>query len=305
MPDIYLSIPFTSTRIIKRSDLNMFRFLNDPVLHPGSLGLLRAGTGCLLALNALLLWPDAGVMYAHDGLVDLKLLELQQYDYGIAIENISRWMAGRLPIGGDTVVRMVLGLYLFLAVLFAYGWRARWTGLGLLVLHTSWHTAVPHWSYGVDHVAATALVYSLVAPFPQSAYARPILRLLQLHLCVVYFFGGLGKLLGSTWHNGEALLKALAQPYHFHRPVVAEYLAGHPMILTAIGWAVILLEMGYPVMVWMYRTRLYGLWAVVILHIAIALLLGLFQFAAWMILLNITAFQTSDHQPHFTPSTVR
>ena len=35
-------------------------------------------------------------------------------------------------------------------------------------------------------------------------------RLMQIHLCVIYFFAGAGKLLGETWWNGEALWGAFA-----------------------------------------------------------------------------------------------
>src|SRR5437762_14164315 len=37
-------------------------------------------------------------------------------------------------------------------------------------------------------------------------------RVLQLHLCVIYFFSGLTKLLGSGWWNGESLWRALTRP---------------------------------------------------------------------------------------------
>ena len=37
-------------------------------------------------------------------------------------------------------------------------------------------------------------------------------RVLQVHLCFVYFFGGLAKLLGSGWWNGSNLWRSLIRP---------------------------------------------------------------------------------------------
>ena len=37
-------------------------------------------------------------------------------------------------------------------------------------------------------------------------------RVLQMHLCLVYLFGGLAKLLGSGWWNGANLWRSLTRP---------------------------------------------------------------------------------------------
>ncbi|MFT3883817.1 MAG: hypothetical protein QM703_29820 [Gemmatales bacterium] len=38
------------------------------------------------------------------------------------------------------------------------------------------------------------------------------LRLIQIHMCIVYFISGLAKLQGSTWWNGSATWLTMNSP---------------------------------------------------------------------------------------------
>src|SRR4029453_17148547 len=39
---------------------------------------------------------------------------------------------------------------------------------------------------------------------PPSTWANVSIRLIQIHMCIIYFFSGLGKLQGETWWSGDA-----------------------------------------------------------------------------------------------------
>ena len=82
-------------------------------------------------------------------------------------------------------------------------------------------------SYGVDNFTSIGLFYLMLSPLPdhlaldsrwrkwppKNAQLQSFWqRVLQLHLCVIYFFSGLTKLLGSGWWNGESLWRALTRP---------------------------------------------------------------------------------------------
>src|SRR2546429_3093971 len=82
-------------------------------------------------------------------------------------------------------------------------------------------------SYGVDNFMTIGLFYLMLSPLPDRysldwrlRKARPrnpqLLgfwhRVLQLHLCLIYFFRGLTKCLGSGWWDGSNVWRALTRP---------------------------------------------------------------------------------------------
>ena len=61
-------------------------------------------------------------------------------------------------------------------------------------------------------------------------------------------------------------------------------------VLPLIGIAICVLETGYPLFIWLKRTRLMWLAGILTMHIAIGLAMGLYLFALVMIVLNLAAF---------------
>jgi uncharacterized membrane protein YphA (DoxX/SURF4 family) len=82
-------------------------------------------------------------------------------------------------------------------------------------------------AYGVDNLVTIGFFYLMLSPLPDRLalewrWRRPrpqdrrllhfFRRVLQLHLCLIYFFGGLTKALGVGWWNGTNLWRALTRP---------------------------------------------------------------------------------------------
>jgi Vitamin K-dependent gamma-carboxylase len=113
-------------------------------------------------------------------------------------------------------------------------------------------------------------------------------RVLQLHLCVIYFFSGLTKLLGTGWWNGESLWRALTRPPFDMVP--SEVLIHGRYLFIPLGLGICLLETSYPIFIWPRRTRLIWLVGIIAMHGAIAALMGLYLFGFIMAVLNVAAF---------------
>ncbi len=182
-------------------------------------------------------------------------------------------------------------------------------------------------SYGVDNFMTIALFYLMLSPLPDryaleprwrkslrkdrqwnrrapsdmdGRAARPSererasqllgfwRRVLQLHLCLIYFFSGLTKALGSGWWNGSNLWRALIRPPF--SIIAPEVLVRWKYLLPIAGVFICLLEIGYPFFIWHRRTR--GIWLACIcgMHVAIGMTMGMYLFALVMIILNIAAF---------------
>jgi predicted DCC family thiol-disulfide oxidoreductase YuxK len=127
-------------------------------------------------------------------------------------------------------------------------------------------------------------------PTPSVA-ANLSLRLIQLHLCLMYGMAGLAKLQSPNWWDGSAF--ALLLGYAEFRPVDFTWLAAFPFLLMALTHLSIFLEVGYPALVWVRPLRPLLIALTIGLHLGIMLMMGLYEFAAGMIIANISFFSAA------------
>jgi hypothetical protein len=161
-------------------------------------------------------------------------------------------------------------------------------------------------SYGVDNFMTIGLFYLMLSPLPdrysldwqlqELRLKNPHFlgfwrRVLQLHLCVIYFFSGFTKCLGSGWWNGSNLWRALISPPS--NIIAPELLVKLKYLFPVAGVFICILETGYPFLIWGRRTRKIWLICICGMHIAIGLTMGMYLFALIMIVLNVAAFGPS------------
>jgi hypothetical protein len=158
-------------------------------------------------------------------------------------------------------------------------------------------------SYGLDNFITIGLFYLMLSPLPdrysldwQVRKSRPrdpqLLgfwrRVLQLHLCLIYFFSGLTKCLGSGWWNGSNIWRALIRPPF--NVIDPEILVRWRYLFPVAGIFICLLEIGYPFLIWNSKTRKIWLICICGMHLGIGLMMGMYLFALIMIVLNVAAF---------------
>ncbi len=158
-------------------------------------------------------------------------------------------------------------------------------------------------SYGADNLTTIGLFYLMIAPFPDpwsldrwrfhrnTRDARLLgfhRRVLQLHLCLIYFFGGLTKCIGAGWWNGNNLWRSLTIPPFDVLPI--HWVASFGFLLPVAGIAICLLEVTYPFLIWWRPVRKTVLVVICAMHLGIALMMGMVLFGAIMIILNLAAF---------------
>src|SRR5690606_25680258 len=131
-------------------------------------------------LSGIALWPDLQLLYGHANLVDHQLLAPSQNDV----------LFFRTVGYGHLIV------YLLLCVALVVGFYSQWAAMGLCIVHHGIFIAQPAFSYGFDYLAASAIFCCFWFPVDRrhSSWATPCLRVLQFHLCLIYFFGGFEKL---------------------------------------------------------------------------------------------------------------
>jgi hypothetical protein len=167
-------------------------------------------------------------------------------------------------------------------------------------------------SYGADNLTTIGLFYLMIAPWPgpwsidrvllQRAASAPRLlgfhrRVLQLHLCLIYFFAGLTKCLGSGWWDGTNIWRSLTIPPFDLLPI--HWVASLGALLPAAGMAICLLEVTYPFLIWRRSLRRPALFAICAMHLGIAMMMGMILFGAIMIILNLAAFWPDEESAKF------
>ncbi len=140
-------------------------------------------------------------------------------------------------------------------------------------------------------------------PPPPSVTANVAIRLLQVHLCIIYCMAGLSKLEGSAWWNGTALWGVLANfefaPMNWHvYNWILRTLGGNQLlfeiVMTGGVYFTLAFELLYAVLIWRPTTRWLILSMAIILHGVIGLFMGLQTFALMMLVLNMAFLRSEE-----------
>jgi hypothetical protein len=116
----------------------------------------------------------------------------------------------------------------------------------------------------------------VVAPIEPSARANLALRLVQVHLCVIYVFACLSKLQGESWWNGTAIWQAVSNLEYQSRDVT--WLAWYPWLVNLLTHATIAWEMTFWALVWRPKLRPFVLAAGTAIHLGIGAFMGMWTF---------------------------
>jgi hypothetical protein len=208
-----------------------------------------------------------------------------------------------LGLSEKTALYWLWTILMLTALLVVVGIFCRATSIVTWLLYVCTAKSAEMLSYGVDNFTIIGLFYLAIAPLPDAwsldAQWRRIpmrsaslyglhRRVLQLHMCIIYFFGGIAKCAGRGWWNGTSLWRALTRaPFDVVPP---EILIRGAFFLPLLGILVCVIEATYPIFIWPEKTRLPWFVGIVAMHVAIALLMGMYLFAGIMIVLNLAAF---------------
>lgn len=250
-------------------------------------GWLAGSISLLYGSNGLVPWSISS------GIVDAYMPQLS-------------WLQPLVKVTGmpaDAWVYILMGVYLFSLGLLLVGKFTRYAAFVAWALQFTFINTGFMGAYGVETFMHIALFYCIIMPvgevFSWDTFSRPAapvatewntlsIRVLQLHLCVVYIASGAEKAMGIQWWNGEAIWQTLMQGQFARFDM--RWMANYPLLAKVIGWGTLLLETGYPFFIWWRRTRPYGYLAIVLMHMGIAVFMGLQLFSGIMIIFNTAAF---------------
>lgn len=263
------------------------------------LEMIRIGLGFLMLFNYGLYDPaDIITLYGDAGLVSRNVVpEISQFNfYSLFILCEEPWQL------------LTLHYFLLLVFLsFCIGWQTRWIKWLVFFGHLAYMNRNPFASYGVDAVLVTLLFLLCIAPvgsalsldrlrkmkkhrirngeegsiaLPTSQIGFACQRLIQFQMVIIYFSSGIEKLQGKMWWQGEAPWYAMVNNSTAFLPV--GIFAEHFWIVNLMAYGTLLIEISYAFLIWGEKTRPYLLGAALFLHFGIAIMLGMYYFAAVM-----------------------
>jgi hypothetical protein len=176
--------------------------------------------------------------------------------------------------------------------------------------------------FGVDTMMNVMLLYFMIGPSGAAlsidrllarrwwgSETRPLVsagfvyRLLQIHLCIIYFVSGIAKLQGLSWWNGTAVWGVLAN-YEF-APMNSElyqttlrWLGQNQLLfdtfITGSGYLTLIFEIGYPFLIWRPSFRRLYLLGAIFLHGFIGVFMGLKTFSLMMLVFNMAFLRAEE-----------
>jgi CubicO group peptidase (beta-lactamase class C family) len=262
-----------------------------------SLAGLRIGLPLLLLVHLIWISNDLLSLHGSRGIIPWELTDLLRDPSVPGLPTLAKAL---LPLGltEPLAITLLLSGYAGSLLALALGFHTRLSAFLAWGLHLSLVTSGSASYYGVDQLANTFLFYLFLfpsgrawtfVPRPASALLEsriPVgcLRVMQVHLCVIYLAAGLDKAMGTQWWNGDAIWQAVSQPIFSTLDV--RWLAKHSYIPIVAGWGTLVVEIGYAFLIWPSRTR--KLWCILTMgfHLGTGVIMGLVFFSSVMILLT-------------------
>jgi predicted DCC family thiol-disulfide oxidoreductase YuxK len=192
---------------------------------------------------------------------------------------------------------------------FTVGWRTSWVKWIVLAGEISYDHRNLFLVYGVNRILCSLLFILCLAPIGRalsldrvrevraakrsdledvplyytSAWAGACTRLIQIQMATLFFYSAISKIRGNDWWNGNALWLVFSS-VDFYNPFLLDLFASHYWLVAVGTYAVLLIEIAFPFLIWQRLTRPYMLVAAIFLHILIGAFMGLFYFSFVMIM---------------------
>ncbi|MEM6345992.1 MAG: hypothetical protein AAF927_19010 [Bacteroidota bacterium] len=276
------------------------QFFFTPSKDQYSLPFLRIILAIILLAQTIATWGDFLTIYGQEGFIRGDIATAYISPLQLTSHHLTNWIQNAFGTGEMEALLALRNIYVGLIITLGLGLFTKPSAVLLWLLHLAFVKSAHYMSYGVDYIHTILLFYCIFFPVsekfaldrflfsPRRTNPLPYLRLLQLHMCVIYFFGGFGKAIGPNWWNGESIWKSINRP--MSTSFSFDWMADYAWIPLALGVSVIILELLYPIAIWIKGVKRFWLWGIVGMHLGIAVFMDLTFFAATMIMMNLVAF---------------
>jgi len=271
--------------------------------QPHTLALIRILTGTMLFYTHAVWSLDLMAFLGPDGWLPN---ELAREIHGTRVVWSYLWYF-ESPLVLGTLHLVALTIFIMLTV----GFYTRITSVLAWLITLAYCHRLTGAFFGLDQVNAMLAMYVMLGPsgavysvdrwlsqrragqggvpdrteVASSISANVAIRLIQLHMCVIYMFGGISKMRGESWWDGSAVWFAIAN--HEYQSLDITWLVRAPWLIALLSHVTVLWETFFCALVWPKRTRPIVLLMAVGVHGGIGLFLGMWTFGLVMLIANL------------------
>ncbi|MCA9119747.1 MAG: HTTM domain-containing protein [Planctomycetaceae bacterium] len=267
--------------------------------EPHTLGLLRILAGAMLLYTHLVWSKDLIAFLGPNSWIPREAsMELHQGTY--AWSHLWYFDSPVLLWAQHIVVLVVM-------LMFTVGLFTRVTSVLACLFTISYCHRLEGALFGLDQVNAMLSMYLMIGPcgavysvdrwlarrksakdLPRPAATTNgniSMRLIQVHMCIIYLFGGISKLRGDMWWDGTAVWYAISNLEY--QSLDMTWLVRYPWFIALLSHITVFWETFYCFLVWPRITRPIALGLAFCVHGGIALFLGMITFGTAMIIGNM------------------
>lgn len=263
---------------------------------PNTLGLMRIFVGLIVLYTHVTWGLQFSTFLGVNGLLPLEYRALL-FDSPFAWSHFD-WFTSNQSL----IVIHVLGLITI--TMFTLGIWTNWTSILTTLLIISYANRGTGANFGLDQISSFLCIYLAIgncggaysvddwlAKRRGAGEGRPstrnriAIRLIQVHMCVVYLFAAIGKLQGTTWLNGEAVWGALAS--YEYQSIDMSWISNHMGLVAILTLGALAWECAYPALIWFKLTRPIMLFFAIPIHLGIGICMGMLSFGLIMLAGNL------------------
>ncbi|MEZ5942843.1 MAG: hypothetical protein R3C18_15730 [Planctomycetaceae bacterium] len=267
-------------------------------MAPTTLGVIRILSGLMLLYTHAVWGMGLDAFFGANGWQDPLLIKSQAVS---GSTGISFWWYVQ-----PEYYQLVHWCCMGLLFMFTIGMLTRVTAWAAFIITVSYATRALNANFGLDQINGFLTLYLALGPCGAAlsfdawwarrqarlkgltiseptprASARLAMRLIQIHLCLLYFFAGVSKLKGEAWWNGDAIWMAVANKEYQSQDLT--WLAWYPWIAHLLTHMTVLWEMTFFISVWNRTWRPLVLAIGICVHLGIGSCLGLWTFGLIML----------------------
>ena len=267
---------------------------------PATLSLIRLLAGGLLLYTHAVWTLDLQAFLGPDGWLPVSFLQDPVHERAWSAWSLFFWIKWTWLLWAVHVFALLVFACLML------GLFSRTVAVLAWLLAVSYAQRVTPGAYfGLDQVSCMLAMYLMLGPCgarysvdrirqmrrgqtddpPRSTSANLAVRLVQVHLCVIYLFAGLAKLADANWLASTGVWWEVANLEY--QSLDMTWLAGWPVLVALLTHVVLFWELFYCCVVWNRRLRPLVLLIAVGVHGTVAVAMGMATFALAMLTANL------------------
>jgi len=269
--------------------------------QPHTLALIRICGGAMLLYTHLVWSLNLGAFLGPSGWLPTQTVVLmKQTESG----HVYAWSYLYYVESPALLWTLHIAALIVLAML-TVGFYTRVTSILAFIITLSYCHRLEGSLFGLDQINALIATYLMVGssgavysvdrwlalrrnknlPIEPSIGTNIAVRLIQVHMCVIYLFGGIGKARGALWWDGSALWFAFATLEY--QSLDMTWTVHAPWLLALMSHITLFWELSYVFLIWPKLTRPIMLILAVLVHAGIGLAMGMKTFGLVMIIANL------------------